>query len=221
MAIPSADPPIGLLGGSFDPIHAGHLALARAACEALRLAQLQLVPAARPWQKGSITDAQERAHMVALAIAGDPRLHLDRCEIERGGTSYTIDTLREKRGHVGPRRPLVLVIGADQMQRLDTWRDWRAILQFAHLAVALRNDAVLVLSCALQQYYNEHWGGADALLGAPAGRIVEVPMVANDASATEIRSLLAQSPAAEREARLRQIVPAPVLDYIRAHRLYS
>jgi len=213
--------PIGLLGGTFDPIHDGHLALARAACRSLRLAELRLVPAAHPWQKGSITDARQRAHMVSLAIAADPCLRLDLCEIERGGESYTVDTLRAARAAVGRDRPLVLVIGADQMERFDTWREWRAILQLAHLAVARRNDAVLVLSCPLQEFYNERWGEPEVLHAAPAGRVVEVEMVPTDASATEIRALLAQPAAPGRDARLREVVPAPVLDYIRAHHLYA
>jgi len=210
-----------VLGGTFDPIHNGHLALARAACSSLRLAELRLVPAAHPWQKGSITDARRRADMVSLAIAGDPCLRLDLCEVERGGASYSIDTLRDLRARFGAEQPLVLVIGADQMERFDTWREWRAILQLAHLAVARRNDAVLVLGAPLQAFYNEHWGEAEVLQTAPGGRVVAVEMVPSDASATEIRVLLRQPDGPARDARLREIVPAPVLDYIRAHHLYT
>ena len=86
--------PIGILGGSFDPIHAGHLALARAACDGLGLEQLLFIPAAQPWQKGMLTAGEQRAHMVELAIAGDLRMSVDRCELARGGPSYTIETLR-------------------------------------------------------------------------------------------------------------------------------
>jgi nicotinate-nucleotide adenylyltransferase len=213
--------PIGLLGGSFDPIHAGHLALARAACTRLGLAQLLLIPAAQPWQKGPITAAAHRARMVELAIADDPQLRIESCELERGGPSYTIDTLRELRTRFGPDVPLVLVLGADQMERFDTWHEWRSILQFAHLGVARRNDAVLVLSDLLQTFYNEHWAPAAQIRTDPAGRIVEIEMAPHDASATEIRALLAAPATPASEARLARIVPAPVLDYIRAHRLYA
>lgn len=213
--------PIGLLGGTFDPIHAGHLALARAACDHLRLAQLLLIPAANPWQKGVVTDGEHRARMVELAIAHDRRMRLDRCELDRGGPSYTIDTLRELRARVGAQQPLVLVLGADQMEHFDTWRDWQSILGFAHLGVARRNDAVLVLSCALQEFYNEHWAPADTIAADPCGRIVEVEMVPHDVSATEVRALLGAPPGPARDARLAQVVPAAVLDYIRAHRLYT
>jgi nicotinate-nucleotide adenylyltransferase len=214
-------PAIGLLGGSFDPIHAGHLALARAACTELALAQLLLVPAAQNWQKGALTDGAHRARMVELAIAGDPRLHVERCELARGGPSFTIDTLRHLRTRFDRATPLVLVIGADQMERFDTWRDWQSILQFAHLGVARRNDAVLVLGYPLQEFYNEHLGPPEVVRQQSAGRVVEVTMAPHDASATEVRALLHADAAPARDARLAQIVPAPVLDYIRRHRLYT
>jgi len=209
------------LGGSFDPIHAGHLALARAACDELALSQLLLIPAAQAWQKSSLTDGVRRARMVELAIADDTRMRVDRCELERGGASYTIDTLREMRTRFGPQASLVLVIGADQMQRFDTWRDWQTILQFAHLGVARRNDAVLVLSYPLQEFYNQHWGKADVVRDQAAGRIVEVDMPPHDVSATEVRTLLSTPPSTARDARLAQVVPAAVLDYIRLHHLYA
>lgn len=211
---------IGLLGGSFDPIHVGHLALARAALERLALAELRFIPAGRPWQKGEITDAAHRARMVALAIAGEPRFVLDMHEIERPGPSYTIDTLRALRASLGADTPLVLVLGADQMQRLDTWRDWSHLLDFAHIACARRNDAVLALSWPLQEFYNAHWARPAQLAGRPAGCIVDLEMAPVDASATEVRALLRAPASPERDARLAQIVPRAVLDYIRAHDLY-
>ena len=215
------NPPIGLLGGSFDPIHAGHLALARAACDGLGLQRLLLIPAGQPWQKGLITEGEHRARMVELAIAGDARLQIERCELERDGASYTIDTLRALRARCGAQTPLVLVIGADQMERFDTWHEWQSILQYAHLGVARRNDAVLVLSYALQEFYNEHWVPARTMTAQAQGCVVEVDMPAHDVSATEVRTLLAAPTAPEHAARLAQIVPTPVLDYIRAHRLYT
>jgi nicotinate-nucleotide adenylyltransferase len=213
--------PIGVLGGSFDPIHTGHVALARAACDGLGLAQLLFIPAAQPWQKGELTPGEQRAHMVELAIAGDLRMSVDRCELARGGPSYTIDTLRELRTRYGSAVPLVLVIGADQMERFDTWHEWQSILGLVHLGVARRNDAVLVLSYLLQEFYNEHWARVEEMRAEPNGRIVEVEMPPHDVSATEVRTLLAAPAGVERDARLAQVVPAPVLDYIRAHRLYA
>jgi nicotinate-nucleotide adenylyltransferase len=211
---------IGLLGGSFDPIHVGHLALARAALERLGLAELRFIPAGHPWQKGEITGAAHRAKMVALAIAGEPRFVLDMHEIGRPGPTYTIDTLRALRATLGEATRLVLVLGADQLERIDTWRDWRHLLDFAHIAVARRNDAVLTLSWPLQEFYNEHWARPAQLRDRPAGCVVDLEMAPVDASATQIRALLRAPASPERDARLAQIVPAAVLDYIRAHDLY-
>ncbi|MCS6943837.1 MAG: nicotinate (nicotinamide) nucleotide adenylyltransferase [Sutterellaceae bacterium] len=210
---------IGLLGGSFDPVHVGHLMLARAARDGLDLAQLRFVPAGQPWQKGAlVASAEHRLRMLQLAIAGEPRFFIDRIELDRPGPSYTIDTLRALRAQL-PDTPLVLVIGADQMQRFDTWREWREIPRYAHIAVARRNDAVLTLTWPLAEFYNAHW--APQLPAALAGSVLDLPMPPSDASATEIRTLLAQPPSGARDARLAQLLPPAVLHYIRAHHLYS
>ena len=211
---------IGLLGGSFDPIHAGHLQLARDALAQLALAEVRFIPAGRPWQKGEITDATHRARMVLAAIRDEPRFALDMREIERAGPTYTLDTLRELREALGEHVPLVLIMGSDQFERLDTWRDWTHLLDHAHVAVARRADALLTPGYALQEYFNAHWARPHAVHEAARGRIVEIEMTPVDASATEIRALLAQPPSPGRDSRLAEIVPAPVLDYIRAHQLY-
>jgi nicotinate-nucleotide adenylyltransferase len=211
---------IGLLGGSFDPVHVGHLQLARDALTQLALAEVHFIPAGQPWQKGVITDAMHRARMVMAAIGGDPRFALDMREIERSGPTYTVDTLRELRAALGEQLPLVLILGSDQYERLDTWRDWTRLLDYAHLAVARRADALLRPSYALQEYFNAHWARPPAVHESAHGRIAEIEMTPVDASATEIRALLAQPPSPARDDRLAEIVPAAVLDYIRAHRLY-
>lgn len=211
---------IGLLGGSFDPIHRGHLQLAQDSLAQLALSELRFLPAGRPWQKAGLADASHRAAMVLAAIRGEPRFVLDMREIERPGPTYTIDSLRELRHALGDEVSLVLVIGSDQYERLDTWREWRQLLDHAHLAVARRADAVLAPNWTLQEVYNTRLARPAAIHAAAHGRIVEIAMTPVDASATEIRALLAQPPGATRDARLAAIVPAPVLDYIRAHRLY-
>jgi nicotinate-nucleotide adenylyltransferase len=212
---------IGLLGGSFDPIHRGHLQLAHDALRQLDLAEVRFVPAGRPWQKGELTDAAHRAAMVLAAIRGEPRFALDMREVERAGPTYTIDTLRELRGTLGEAMPLVLIMGSDQFERLDTWRDWTRLLDHAHIAVARRADAVLTPGYALQEFFNAHWARPAAVHEAAHGRIVEIDMTPVEASATEIRALLAQPPCPARDSRLAEVVPAAVLDYIRAHHLYA
>ena len=211
---------IGLLGGSFDPIHLGHLQLARGALAQLALAEVRFIPAGRPWQKGEITDATHRARMVLAAIRDEPRFALDMREIERAGPTYTLDTLRELREALGEHVPLVLIMGSDQFERLDTWRDWTHLLDHAHLAVARRADALLTPGYALQEYFNAHWARPHAVHEAARGRIVEIEMTPVDASATEIRALLAQPPSPARDGRLAEVVPGPVLDYIRVNHLY-
>jgi len=211
---------IGLLGGSFDPIHIGHLQLARDALAQLQLAEVRFLPAGQPWQKGEMTDAAHRAQMVLAAIGSESRFSLDMREVERPGPTYTIDTLCELKAALGEEVSLVLIMGSDQFERLDTWRDWTRLLDFAHLAVARRADAVLTPAYALQEYYNAHWARRSAVRDAAHGHIVEIEMTPVDASATEIRALLSQPPSPAWDARLAEIVPAAVLDYIRAHRLY-
>ena len=211
---------IGLLGGSFDPIHSGHLQLARDALAQLALTELRFLPAGQPWQKEKVTDATHRAQMVLAAIRNEPRFVLDMREIERAGPTYTVDTLRELRAALGEHLPLVWIMGSDQFEQLDTWRDWTRLLDHAHLAVARRADAVFTPSHVLQEYFNAHWARPHAVQEAAHGRIVEFEMTPVDASATEVRALLAQPPSPARDNRLAEIVPSPVLDYIRAHHLY-
>src|SRR5512145_156066 len=211
-------PVIGLLGGSFDPIHVGHLQLARDALAHLPLDEVRFVPAAQPWQKDRVADAAHRAHMVERAIAHEPRCVLDMHEIERGGTTYTIDTLRALRAGRWPDASLVLIMGSDQFERFDTWREWQGIVDLAHLAVARRAGVAARLNPTLAALWNERRCGPAELAHRRAGGIVEFPMTAVDASATEVRALL-RDRSADGDRRLAQLVPAPVLDYIRAHHL--
>ena len=211
--------PIGLLGGSFDPIHRGHLQLARDALEQMALAEVRFVPAAQPWQKGPMTGAEHRAQMVQLAIADNPRFALDMHEIERGGTTYTIDTLHGLRRAL-PDRPLVLIMGSDQFARFDTWRDWQQIAELAHIAVAQRAGAQVQSSASMQSLLGERRGEAASLARHPGGSIVEFTMTPIDASATEVRHLLREPASTEREQRLSAMVPATVLNYIDQHHLY-
>jgi len=213
-------PVIGLLGGSFDPIHLGHLQLARDALVHLPLDELRFVPAARPWQKGEVTDAAHRAHMIELAIVREPRCALDMHEIERGGTTYTIDTLRALRTGAWADASLVLVMGSDQFARFDTWREWQAVADLAHLAVARRAGAAVTLNATLAAFERERRCGPAELAHRAGGGVVEFPMTPVDASATEVRRLLAH-PAPNGERRLAELLPRAVLDYIRGHRLYT
>ncbi len=130
--------PAGLLGGSFDPPHLGHLALGEAARRQLGLARVRLLPAGDPWRKAArgVTPAAERLAMTRRAAAGNPAFEVDAREVGRAGPSYTVDTLRELRDE--GETDLVLILGSDALADLPAWREPEAIVALARLAVAAR-----------------------------------------------------------------------------------
>lgn len=211
--------PIGVLGGSFDPIHVGHIQFAGDAMRQLDLAQVLFVPAGLAWQKGPAAEAMHRARMIELAIASEPRFVLDHRELARPGPSFTVDTLRQLRQELGATRPLVLLIGADQLERLDTWHDWEELIELAHLGVAQRPGHAGALKPALARWSDQHLGSSADASRRPAGVLIPVAMKPVDCSSTQIRAAL-QSAAAQ-GAPLATVLAPAVLDYIRQHRLYS
>ena len=190
---------IGLFGGTFDPPHRAHVALARQARDELGLDEVRWIPAGDPWQKRdrAITPAAHRAAMVALAIAGEPRFVLDRREIDRQGPSYTVVTAEELAAE-RPGAALFLVIGADQLAGLHTWHRFEALLARVTLAVAGRPGST---------------GAPHATVAAAARRAVALPPM--DVSSTAIRARVA--------ARLPvdTLVPPAVAGYIARHHLYE
>ena len=132
---------VGLFGGSFDPVHNAHVALATAALEQLRLDEVRWIPVGQPWQKARRSaSGADREAMVRLAIAGEPRFVLDRIELRRRGLSFTLDTVRELAA-AEPGTEWLLILGQDQYASLHTWRDWRELLELVTLAIANRPDA--------------------------------------------------------------------------------
>ncbi len=189
---------IGIFGGSFDPVHNAHLALARLALAELALDELLWIPAGQPWQKDRrMTAAVHREAMVRLAIAGEPRFVLSRIELERSGPSYSVDTVRALRAQ-RPGVDWTLVIGQDQYARFHTWHGWQELLGLVTLAIANRPDAP---------------AGADPQLLRVPHAAVTLPMM--DVSSTDIRERIALG------QRIDDLVPAPVASYIARHRLYQ
>lgn len=189
---------VGLFGGSFDPVHNAHLALAELALAQLQLDELRWIPAGQPWQKTRrLTDAADREAMVRLAIAAEPRFVLDRVELRRSGVSYTLDTVRELNG-AEPGTEWFLILGQDQYARLHTWRDWRELLGLVTLAIANRPDVVPIVNAQIAR--------------ARRHRIVTLPMM--DISSTEVRRRVAAG------EPIADLVPAPVASYIGRRRLY-
>lgn len=216
---------IGVLGGTFDPVHTAHLAMADAFAVALALDEVRFLPAARPWQKDALgASAADRAAMLAIALAGHRatrgRFVIDARELERDGPTYTIDTLVSLRTELGPTAPLVFLFGADQLVHLETWHDWRALWDHAHLAAVTRPGFdVAALPPQVAAEWSARTGDATALHGAPGGRSFLLETLALDVSATGIRAALAGGGGAG-GPELARLVPAGVLDYIQAHRLY-
>lgn len=213
--------PIGFLGGSFDPVHAGHLQLARDAGRALGLRRLAFVPAGQPWQKGALSPARDRLRMLELALAGAADWTIDRREIERPGPTYTVDTARALRAEFGPTRPLVWILGSDQLHRLPTWHRWEELLGLLHIACADRAGEpappATAYDARLQSYAEEHAGTPDQLARRPAGLLVRFAMQPVDCSATALRAALRGGGADDTTGCLAE----PVRRYIRRHHLYE
>ncbi|TWI48390.1 nicotinate-nucleotide adenylyltransferase [Pseudoduganella flava] len=208
-----------LLGGSFDPVHNGHLALGRAFVQLLGAAELRVIPAV-PWQKSAlVATAQQRADMAALAFADEPyRVVVDRQEIDRGRPTYTVETLRALRTQLGATVPLCFLMGADQLQRLDTWHAWRDLFTLAHLCVATRPGFTLDgpdVPRAVAAEFTARLAAPQRLCGQPAGLTCIAPDLAVDVSSTAIRTAL------ENGIDAGSLIPAPVLDYIEQHKLYK
>lgn len=212
--------PIGILGGTFDPVHLGHLRLAEEAREMLNLQQVIWIPAGQPpLRTAPGTDGAHRLAMVAAAIAGQPDFVLDDAEVRAPQASYTVHTLQRLRDLHDPAQPLVLLLGADAFARLEGWFEWRRLFELAHIAVATRTGHDLgqlgAGSTALDNEFSRRRADASALTKAPAGAIVPFVLTALDISATNIRARLAGG------ASVRYLVTEPVLDYIQRHHLYA
>ena len=215
--------PLGLLGGTFDPIHLGHLRLAEEARETLALERVRLIPAGQPPHRGQPgSTADDRLAMVQLAASGNPGLEVDDGEVRITQKSYTVLTLERLRAELGPQRPLVLILGADAFEGLPGWHRWQELFALTHIAVANRPGyspharrwpATLSpeLATACQ---DRHTTDPADLRTAPAGRVIPFDMTPLAISASLIRDLIGNGHSA------RYLLPDSVLGYIGTHRLY-
>ncbi len=198
--------PLAIFGGTFDPVHIGHLSVAWEASELLD-ADVHLMPASVPPHRPPPTaSADQRVAMLSAALQGQSRLTLDSRELQRSGPSYTIDTLIELRAEQGDR-PLVLLIGADAFAGLPSWDRWLEIFDVAHIGVLSRPGIDATLSDALLQFINDRRvESTSEWRGTPAGKVIELTVTPLEISATRIRELLA----AGRDPRY--LLPAGLFD---------
>jgi len=216
-------PCIALLGGSFDPVHHGHVALARLFCELLRPDALHVMPS-RPWQKAALqaSDA-DRVAMLERAFqdTGLPVV-IDQRELVRSTATYTVETLRGLRAELGPQASIVFLMGADQLQNLDSWREWQQLFELANIGVAARPGYTLdqqALPPAVARELAPRLAPPEQVRTTPAGLVCLAHTLAVDISATQVRALLRE--AKEPRTDVNSLVPPVVLDYIQQHHLYK
>jgi len=212
--------PIGILGGTFDPIHHGHLRLAEEVGDGLGCIQVRIIPARIPPHRAtpSVTSAH-RLEMVRLACSGNPRFQVDERECQRDGPSYTVDTLTELRAEVGSTQPLCLLMGVDAYLALTTWSRWEQLFALSHIVIAQRPgfdlDAGQLPAALAREHLARRTRARDDLCLEPAGRVLAMDIPPLEISATAIRAALREGRSA------RYLLPDAVLDYIDRNRLYK
>jgi len=183
--------PLAIFGGTFDPIHLGHLCVAWEASELLDAEVLVMPSGIPPHRPPPIASAQQRVAMLRVALRGQSRLTLDARELTRSGPSYTVDTMIELRAEQG-ERPLVLLLGTDAFAGLPGWHGWQRLFKLAHIGVLSRPGEQAVLPDALQREISDRRvDGPAQLRMLPAGKLIELSVTPMEISSTRIRELIA------------------------------
>jgi nicotinate-nucleotide adenylyltransferase len=213
-------PALGILGGTFDPIHFGHLRLAQELADSLGLVRVRFIPSSIPPHRNAPqVEGTHRLKMVRIAIAANPLFEADDREIRRQGVSYTYDTLTELREESG-ERPLYLLMGSDAFPALATWHRWHELFDLAHVVIGCRpgfrlEELQAALPAPLRKIYLQRLADAPGMLRTHAGSVLTREITALDISATRIRALLAQG------SSPRYLAPEAVLEYIDQNNLYK
>jgi nicotinate-nucleotide adenylyltransferase len=206
---------IGIFGGTFDPVHIGHLRSALEVAEFMALVELRLIPSARPpHREAPQVSAHDRLTMVELAVAGVAPLCVDDRELKRDKPSYSIDTLESLRAELATDDQLFLIIGWDAFCGLPTWHRWNELLEHCHILVLQRPDADSEAPETLRNLLAARSISDPLTLEGPGGQISFIWQTPLAVSATQIRTLLASGQS------VRYLVPDAVLTYIHAHGLY-
>ncbi len=219
--------PIGILGGTFDPIHYGHLRLAQETLEQCGLAAVRFIPSGTPPHRDAPhASAQQRLEMVRLALQGNPSFILDEREVHRNDPCYTVDTLTALRAELGAQQPLCLLMGGDAFMMLHAWHEWKHLFELTHIVVMQRaacpstrgrplGNAINEADAALRSEYHARLAPApSALRDSPAGAILVADMPALEISATDIRRRCSE------ERDIRYLLPDAVVNHIQSHHLY-
>ena len=201
---------IGLLGGTFDPIHNGHLALAREALRTLRLQRIELLVASAPWQKNVLTPVDLRVRMAEDALAREAHMRVNLTEVLRDGATYTIDTLKVLRDKLGPSEPLVLIIGCDQWANFHTWKHWRDFTDYCSVAVCRRGGENAEAVAEVLRWAEHKEVAPELIRNYACGKITRFSMVPHLANSSAIRATFARFPRTEALKRLQHWLPAPV-----------
>lgn len=204
---------IGVIGGTFDPIHFGHLRTALEIAESCGMEQVRFIPGrVPPHRPQPQASAEQRWEMLRLAIENVPLFQADRRELERQGNSYTVDTLSSLRDGLGAKIPLVFVLGMDAFLAFRSWHRWQDIMQLAHLVVMSRPG----YSPDPEDWYGEFLAQTTCELGSTAaGKVTFLSVTPLDISATKIRE------ACKHNKSVRFLLPDDVYQYIQEQRLYS
>jgi nicotinate-nucleotide adenylyltransferase len=206
---------IGILGGTFDPVHIGHLRAALEICEEFAFDELRLIPSARPPHRDTPqVSAADRLAMVQLAVEPEPLLQVDDRELRRERPSYSIETLESLRAELGSNVQLFLLLGWDAYCGLPGWHRWQELLDHCHILVLQRPDADTEAPEALRDLQAARSTNDPRAMQGPAGQISFVWQTPLAISATRIRQLLSEN------RSVRFLVPDAVMTYIHAHGLY-
>lgn len=209
---------IGIHGGTFDPVHLGHVALAEAAERELNLGEVLWMPSGLPGHRGApVASTSHRLAMLKLATAGRPRWRIDATELQGSEETYTINTLTRLRQQLGREQPLVVMLGTDSFLTLPSWKRWEELFDLAHFAIANRPGYIPSIGTTpadLAAQMAQRADRRDSLAASPAGRIVSFDMPQLDISASKIRAAIAAGRAP------RDLLAPAVLAYIETQRLY-
>lgn len=212
-------PPVGIYGGTFDPIHYGHLRPSLELCEILGMAQVRFIPAFLPPHRDEPRSSVEhRLEMVQQAIKAEPKFVLDDREIKRGGASYMVDTLASLRQDY-PQNPLCLLMGMDAFAAIDRWHRWQELLDYAHIIVSQRPEtdfnAQELWPETIQDFYQTHQADRQSIAQSLCGKIRLETVTQLSISATDIRKRLKNGQS------IRFLVPEAVINLINYYNLYN